>query len=106
MAGVTTSKKFVCTRQAKTSKSIGQLQRDWLEASEEQHDELVFAVTHQELLPTARNITDNSERKADRNRRGIEALMTRIEAELGQQRPQKKGESLEMFFASNKLQRK
>ena len=54
----------------------------------------------------ARNITDNLERKADRNRRGIEALMTRLEAELGQQRPQKKGESLEMFFVSNKLQRK
>ena len=41
-----------------------------------------------------------------RNRRSIEALMTRLETELGQQRPQKKGESLEMFFASNKLQRK
>ena len=62
-----------------------------------------LAMTDQELLPTARNITDNWERKADRNRRGIEALMTRLEAELGQQ---KKGESLEMFFASNKLQRK
>ena len=58
-----------------------------------------LAMTDQELLPTARNITDNLERKADRNRRGIEAL-------IGQQRPQKKGESLEMFFASNKLQRK
>ena len=46
------------------------------------------------------------ERKAERNRRGLEALMTRLEAELGQQRPQKKCESLEMFFASNKLQRK
>ena len=65
-----------------------------------------LAMTDQELLPTARNITDNLERKADRNRRGIEALMTRLEAELGQQRPQKKGESLEMFSASNKLQRK
>ena len=65
-----------------------------------------LAMTDQELLPTARNITDNLERKADRSRRGIEALMTRLEAELGQQRPQKKGESLEMFFASNKLQRK
>ena len=65
-----------------------------------------LAMTDQELLPTARNITDNWERKADRNRRGIEALMARLEAELGQQRPQKKGESLEMFFASNKLQRK
>ena len=65
-----------------------------------------LAMTDQELLPTARNITDNLERKADRNRRGIEALMTRLEAELGQQRPQKKGESLEMFFVSNKLQRK
>ena len=63
-------------------------------------------MTDQELLPTARNITDNLERKADRNRRGIGALMARLEAELGQQRPQKKGESLEMFFASNKLQRK
>ena len=51
-----------------------------------------LAMTDQELLPTARNITDNLERKADRNRRGIEALMARLEAELGQQRPQKKGE--------------
>ena len=49
---------------------------------------------------------DDGERKADRNRRGIEALMTRLETELGQQRPQKKGERFEMFFASNKLQRK
>ena len=65
-----------------------------------------LAMTDQELLPTARNITDNLERKADRNHRGIEALMTRLEAEFGQQRPQKKGESLEMFCASNKLQRK
>ena len=65
-----------------------------------------LAMTDQELLPTARNITDNLERKADRKRRGIEALMTRLEAELGQQRPQKKGESLEMFFASKKLRGK
>ena len=43
-----------------------------------------LAMTDQELLPTARN---------------------RLEAELGQQR-QKKSESLEMFLASNKLQRK
>ena len=33
-----------------------------------------LAMTDQELLPTARNITDNLERKADRNCRGIEAL--------------------------------
>ena len=32
-----------------------------------------LAMTDQEL-PTARTITDNLERKADRNRRGIEAL--------------------------------
>ena len=43
-------------------------------------------MTDEELLPTARNITDNLERKADRNRRGIEAWMARLEAELGQQR--------------------
>ena len=60
-------------------------------------------MTDQELLPTARNIPDNGERKADRNRRGIEALMAKLEAELGQQRTQRKGESLEMFFATNKL---
>ena len=59
-------------------------------------------MTDQELLRTARNIPDNGERQADRNRRAIEALV----AELGQQRQQKKGESLEMFFAANKLQRK
>ena len=63
-------------------------------------------MTDQELLPTVRNIPDSGERKADRNRRGIEALMGRLETELGKQRPQKKGESLEMCFASNKLQRK
>ena len=65
-----------------------------------------LAMTDQELLPTARSIPDNRERKADRNRREIEALMARLETELGQQRPQKKGESFEMFFATNKLQRK
>ena len=32
--------------------------------------------------------------------------MAKLKADLGQQRPQKKGESLEMFFASNQLQRK
>ena len=32
-----------------------------------------LAMTDQELLPRARNIPDNEERKADRNRRGIEA---------------------------------
>ena len=63
-------------------------------------------MTDQELLPTARNIPDNGERKADRNRWSIDALMARLETEFGQQRPQKKGESLEMFFATNKLQRK
>ena len=63
-------------------------------------------MTDWELLPTARNMPDNWKRMAGRNRRGIEALMTRLETELGQQRPQKKGESLEMFFASNKVQRK
>ena len=60
-----------------------------------------LAMTDQELLPT-----DSSERKADRNRRCVEALMTRLEAELGQQRPQKKGESLEMFFASKQAPEK
>ena len=63
-------------------------------------------MTDQELLPTARNIPDNGEHKADKNRRGIEALLARLETELGQQRPQNKGESLEMFFATTKLQRK
>ena len=106
MAGVTTSKKFVCTRQAKTSKSTGQLQRGLVGGLRAAARRVGLAMTDQELLPTARNITDNLERKADRNRRGIEALMTRLEAELGHQRPQKKGESLEMFFVSNKLQRK
>ena len=45
-------------------------------------------MTDQELLPTARDILNNGERKADRNRRGIEALMARLETELAQQRPQ------------------
>ena len=62
-------------------------------------------MTDQELLPTARNIPDDGDCKADRKHRGIEALMARLETELGQRRPQKK-ESLKMFFASNKLQRK
>ena len=44
--------------------------------------------------------------KDRQNRRGIEALMARLEAELGQHRPQKKSESLEIFFATNKLRRK
>ena len=42
-------------------------------------------MTDQELLPTARDIPDNGERKADRNRRGVEALMARLETELAQQ---------------------
>ena len=98
MAGASTSKKSACTKQARTSRSTGQLQRlvGGLRGAARR---VGLAMTDQELLPTARNITDNLERKADRNRRGIEALMTRLEAELGQQRPQKKGESLEMFFA-------
>ena len=65
-----------------------------------------LAMTDQELLLAKKNIPDYMEREADRYRRGIKALMARLEAEHGQQRPQKKGESLEMFFASNKLQRK
>ena len=63
-------------------------------------------MTDQELLPTARSIPDKRERKADRNRRGIEALMARLETELEQQRPKKKGERFEMFLATNQLQRK
>ena len=89
MAGETTSKKSGCTRQA-----VGGLKGAARRVG--------LAMTDQELLPTARNIPDNGERKADRNRRGIEALMARLETELGQDRLQKKGESLEMFFATNK----
>ena len=63
-------------------------------------------MTNQELSPTARNIPAKAERKADRNRRGAEAEMARLETELGQQRPQKKGEILEMFFATNKLKKR
>ena len=74
------------------------LQRDWLADSKEQHGEYGLAMADQELLPTTRNIPDNGERKGDRNRRSIEALMTRLKTELGQQRPQKKGKSLEIFF--------
>ena len=47
-----------------------------------------LAMTDQEQLPTVRNIPDNGERKADRKRRGTEAVMARLETELGQQRPQ------------------
>ena len=62
-----------------------------------------LAMTDQGLLPTARDILDNGERKPVRNRRGTDALLARLEAELGQQLPPKKGESLEMFFATNKI---
>ena len=41
-AGEITSRRSAFSKQARTSKSTGQLQRDWLEASEEQHDELVL----------------------------------------------------------------
>ena len=41
-----------------------------------------LAMTDQELFPTARNIPDNGERKADGNRRGFEALMARPETGL------------------------
>ena len=53
-----------------------------------------LAMTDQELLPTARNIPDNGERKA---------LMARLETPPT---TEKKGESLEMFFASGELLRK
>ena len=43
-------------------------------------------MTDQELLPTAQNIPDNRERKADRNRRSIEALMARLETEPEERR--------------------
>ena len=59
-----------------------------------------LVMTDQELLPTARNIPDNGERKAVRSRRSIEALTVRLETKLGQQRPQKNTE------ATNKLQKK
>ena len=55
-----------------------------------------LAMTDQELLPTARDIPDNGERKADRNRRGVEALMARLETESNDH---------SVFFATNKLQR-
>ena len=42
VAGATTSKKSACTKQARTLKSTGPLQRDWLVAWREQHDELVW----------------------------------------------------------------
>ena len=61
-------------------------------------------MTDQELLPAARNISDNGERNADRNR--IEALMARLETQRGQQRPQKKGQTSRCSCAMNKLQRK
>ena len=63
-----------------------------------------LVLTGQELLPTARDIPDDGEREADRNRRGIEAMMARLEAELGQQRTQKKSERLEMHSATSMLQ--
>ena len=53
-----------------------------LEDSEEQQRRVGLAMTDQELLPTARNITDNWERLADRNRRGIEALMAGLKQSL------------------------
>ena len=56
-------------------------------------------------LPPRATIADFQERKADRTLRGIEALWAELGAELGQQRPQK-SESLEMFFATNKVQRR
>ena len=49
-----------------------------------------LAMTDQELLPTARDILDNGERKPDRNRRGTDALLARLEAGLGQQLPPKR----------------
>ena len=55
-----------------------------------------LAMTDQELLLIARDIPDNGERKADRNRRGVEALMERLETESNDH---------SMFFATNKLQR-
>ena len=75
MAGVTTSSENLEVNWSVAARLVGGLRGA---------ARVGLAMTNQELLPTARNITDNSERKADRNRRGIEALMTRLEAELGQ----------------------
>ena len=50
-----------------------------------------LAMTDQELLPAAQNIPDIGELKVDRNRRGFEALMARLETELGQQRTTEEG---------------
>ena len=53
VAGVITSRRSAFTRQARTSKSTGQLQRDWLGGAARR---VGLAMTDQELLPTARNI--------------------------------------------------
>ena len=53
--------------------------------------------------PTRTTITVAGERKTDGNRRGNDALLAKLETELGQKRSQKNGESIEMFFATNRL---
>ena len=60
-----------------------------------------LAMADGELHPPANpELKEPAEIRADWNRRGIENVLARLEAELGQQTPQRKGESLESFFAS------
>ena len=56
--------------------------------------------------PTRTITTDLRDRIVERHRRGIDPRLARLEAELGQPPSQKKGESLEMLFATNKHQRR
>ena len=65
-----------------------------------------IAMSVAELRPPTRTITDFGERRTDRKHREIDALLAKFKAVLVQQRSQKKGESLEMFFAAKKLQRR
>ena len=107
MAGVTTSKKSAYTKTGEnlevklvSCSATGW----WLEGSSTTSwsgDDWPRGVAHREKHP------DNGERKADRNRRAIEAFLWPGSRQiLGGNDHRKEGESLEMFFATNKHQRK
>ena len=114
MAGVTTSKKFVCTRQAKTPpppppppKSTGQLQRDWLEPTEEQHDELVLRWPTKSYCPQRVTSLTTWNARLTETAEALKPWWPGLKQSLVDSNDhRRKVKAFDMFFASNKLKMK
>ena len=74
-----TSQKFACTKTGENLEVNWSVAARLVGGLKGAARRVGLAMTDQELSPTAKNIPDNGERKADRNRRGIEALMAKLE---------------------------